>query len=317
MTYRTGLVNTQFIDEKNKYTSDCGWGCMVRCCQMMLSRGFIKKKLYDISLSENNHEIKYNEIRKEILMLFYDKFLNLEKMLINDQICKICKKLLDEKKELVEVIPPYSIYILTILGRCPKVFTSDLKMISCFVKINKTLFNDYIRMIYFNDGTVYKKQLFSTFCKKKQNEEITKNEKFLEFNSEKYIFDKGGLIFITVKLGVRKIESYYREMIPKLFVNLHNNIGFVSGKKKRAFYFIGIIGDKLIFADPHLNQKIDEDEQNFPTYIVNDLFLMSIKELSSEMTVGVAIFSLEELEQFLLDMEWFSQICPGFIGYAK
>ena len=67
----------------------------------------------------------------------------------------------------------------------------------------------------------------------------------------------------------------------------------------------------------HLAVITDEDEQNFPTYIVNDLFLMSVKELSSEMTVGVAIFSLEELEQFLLDMEWFSQICPGFIGYAK
>ena len=80
----------------------------------------------------------------------------------------------------------------------------------------------------------------------------------VDFVSEKYKFVKGGLIFISLRLGLQNIESSYIPMIPKLFINLHNNIGFVSGKKKRAFYFIGIIGDKLILADPHFNQNIDE-----------------------------------------------------------
>ena len=114
---------------------------------------------------------------------------------------------------------------------------------------------------------------------------------------------------------MHKIESNYLEMVPKLFNNLHNNIGFVSGKKKRAFYFIGMKGDKLIFADPHFNQNIEQDENNFPTYTVNELFKTTTKELSSELTVGVAIFSKEELEQFILDLEWFKQICPNFIKY--
>ena len=320
MSYRTGLVNTSFLPgNKNKYTSDCGWGCMLRCSQMMLSRGFILKKIYD--LKQNKKEINMDEIKKEIILLFYDKFLELEKIGKNEQIFEIYKKLLKDKIEVAELIPPYSIYILTLLGQCPNVFTSDHKMISCFLKINKTLFNECIKMIHLKDGIIYKKKLYKKFCTKIESENDIKNGKgnnnYIEYKSEKYIFNKGGLIFISLRLGLHKIESLYVQMLPKLFNNLHNNIGFVSGKKKRAFYFIGMVGDKLIFADPHLNQKIETDEKKFPTYSVNDLFLMSIKELSSEITVGVAIFSKEDFLQFFLDIEWFNQICPGFIKYEE
>ena len=196
-------------------------------------------------------------------------------------------------------------------------------MISCFLKINKTLFNDYIEMIHFKDGIIYKKKLYNKFCTKIESgtdDNIKKekeNNNYLDYKSEKYIFNKGGLIFISLRLGLHKIESLYVQMLPKLFNNLHNNIGFVSGMKKRAFYFIGMVGKKLIFADPHLNQKIEIDEKKFPTYSVNDLFLMNIKELSSGITVGVAIFTKEDFLQFFMDIEWFNQICPGFIRYIE
>ena len=104
-------------------------------------------------------------------------------------------------------------------------------------------------------------------------------------------------------------------MIPKLFYNLHNNIGFVSGKKKKAYYFIGLKDKKLIFADPHFNQNSETDEINFPTYSVNELFLISVKEMSSELTVGVAISSKYDLEQFFNDLTQLKNINPDFIGF--
>ena len=47
MSYRSGFENLKNIGCGN-YTSDCGWGCMMRCCQMMLSRGIIKIELSNL-----------------------------------------------------------------------------------------------------------------------------------------------------------------------------------------------------------------------------------------------------------------------------
>jgi hypothetical protein len=315
MSYRNGLFNTQFLSgNKNNYTSDCGWGCMLRCCQMMLSRAFIKLRLNDFNNININHvSVDLKKIKEEIIYFFFDKFIKIENIHINKQIFELYKNILRKKVNVIEIIPPYSIYILTLLGNCPNVFTSDINMVKTFIKINKILFNENIAMIYFN-GTVNKKKVVDNFCEKILSNGNNKNE-YITYNNEKYIFKKRGIIFISLRLGLQKIESCFIDMIPKLFNNLHNNIGFVSGKKKKAYYFIGLNNKKLIFADPHFNQNMEIDESNFPSYDINELFLISPKELSSELTVGVAITNKNDLEQFFDDLTWFKQINPEFIGF--
>ena len=310
MSYRNGLFNTKNLPgNKNNYTSDCGWGCMLRCCQMMLSNALIKLRINE--LKEKNKEINIKQIKQEIIYLFYDKFISIENIHINKKLFEIYRNILKRKVTAIEIIPPYSIYILTLLGKCPNIFTSDLNMIKTIIKINKILFNESITMIHFN-GTVNKQTIFQNFCEKCES---SFDNDCLIYNKEKYKYKKNGIIFISLRLGLYKIESCFLEMIPKLFINLHNNIGFVSGKKKRAFYFIGLNDKKLIFADPHFNQNLETDENNFPSYSINELFLTSIKELSSELTVGVFISSKNDLEQFLKDLSWFKTINPDFIGF--
>ena len=327
MSYRNGLVNTKFLPGyKNDYTSDCGWGCMIRCCQMMLSRAFIKlksKEFYGEGKKANyDDELKYLELEKikeETIFLFYDKFIEIQNIHINKEILGIYKKILTKNQKnvnIIEIIPPYSIYILTLLGNCPNIFTSDFKIVEVMLRINKVLFDEEISMLHFT-SSVTKKKVIENLCEKNNENKSNTSIDYIIYNNEKYFFKKNGIIFISLRLGLQKIEKNYIDIIPKLFNNIHNNIGFVSGKKNRAYYFIGLKDKKLIFADPHFNQNIETDEDNFPTYNINELYLMPIKEMSSELTFGVVISSIKDLELFFNELSWFKQIHPDFIGFDE
>jgi len=317
MSYRNGLYNTRFFPGgKNNYSSDCGWGCMVRCCQMMLSRAFIKFRLNELIDVQEDKDIELKNVKDEVIYYFYDKFISIQDIHINKSIFEMYKNILKKKINVIEIIPPYSIYILTLLGNCPNIHTSDHNMIKTIIKINKTLFNENIAMVHYI-SSVNKKKIIENFCEKIDSNLNEDNDDFLIYNSNKYLFKKNGIVFISLRLGLQKIDTSYIEMIPKIFNNLHNNIGFVSGKKKSAYYFIGITENKLIFADPHFNQDQEKDEQKFPSYSINELFLMPIKEICSELTLGVTICSKSELEQLFDDLSWFKEINPEFIGFDE
>ena len=330
MSYRSDFENLCNLGCGN-FTSDCGWGCMLRCCQMMLSRGIIKKELYN---DKNITSANILELKKEVLALFSDKFILIRKLKNNKFLSHFYEKY-KSKQDVYELIPPYSIYTLCKLNNSAGSYTSDMKMIKSFIEINRQVFNDEYKIVHFGDGTISRQKLLETFCIKrnlleKENEyknikinPMTNNQELNEINNiniedpintinvfdyfgVEYCFAKGGFVFISFRLGLRDLDENYYDFIPLLFTKFHNNIGFVSGKRNKAFYFIGFNGDnKLIYADPHLNQKADNDD--ISSYEIKDLYLLKIKDLSSGITIGININNSTDFQMLISDLQWFNK----------
>ena len=341
MSYRSGFENLNNVGCGN-FTSDCGWGCMLRCCQMMLSRGIIKRELYKLyNTKKTINNTDYIQLKKEVLYLFNDKFISLKELKDNLFLSNLYEKY-QRNQNNYELIPPYSIYILCKLSDCAGIYTSDNKMIKCFIDINEQIFNNSYGIAYFENGIILKQKLLQIFCTKRdiikdkdennvivnsiiniQEENFKKFEEegeplnvinIFDYYGEEYNFSKGGLIFISLRLGLRNLDESFFDFIPLLFKKVHNNIGFVSGKKNRAFYFIGCNGNKkLIYADPHLNQKADE--KDICSYEIKDLYLLDIKELCSGLTLGININNSTDLKILIYDLYWLSKNYPNIISF--
>ena len=318
MSYRSGFINLNCLGSGD-YTSDCGWGCMLRCSQMILSKGFIQKKIFDFFQRKNSFLDNNNleNIRKQTLALFNDNYLPFEEVRDHPDFhffWDLYKGVADENPEynsISEIIPPYSIHILCKLGKFAGVYTSDIKMVKLFCKINSEIFND-LNIVFFESGYISKKKLISHFCEKytKFNHNIFYT---ITYKDDEYIFKKGGIVFISFRLGLYDLDSSYYNVIPLLFKKFHNNLGFISGKKNRAYYFIGVQGNNnLILVDPHYNQyTTNSPDRDYESYYTENLYLMDIKDLSSELTLGIGIFNFNQFIQFLDDLNWFNENLKG------
>ena len=312
MSYRSSLINLSNLGLEN-CTSDCGWGCMLRCCQMLLSKGLIQKKIFDFFSQGNglvNNDIM-TKIRKEVLCLFHDNYLNLELVREHPDFENFWRKYENIARNepaynsISEIIPPYSIHILCKLGNFAGKFTSNIKIINLLCKINSYLFNN-IKFLHFESGDISRKQLLNSLCE----ECIDFNNKdIIEYNGVDYQFKNPGIIFISLRLGLYNLDPSFYDFIPLIFSKFRNNFGFVGGKKDRAYYFIGVQGDnKLIFVDPHLNQQMNNDfEKDYESYYTENLYLLDIKELTSSFTFAIGIFNSNQFSQFIEDLKWFDK----------
>ena len=313
MSYKSGFNNLSNIGCED-FTSDCGWGCMIRCCQMLLSKALIQKKIFDyftflkITLINNN---TMNEIRNNILTLFNDNYLPLELIKENKEYKKFWelygKFSLNNKRynSIIRIIPPYSIHILSKFGNCAGVYTSDQRIIKVICDINSSIFSDLV-FVHFTAGNISRKKLLSTFCEECTN--LTDVDNLITYNGIDYKFKQSGVIFISLRLGLQNLDETYYDLIPLILKKIRHNFGIVGGRKNRAYYFIGVQNDnKLIFSDPHLNQEITGDIfKDNEKYYNENLDLMDVKEMCSGFSFAVGIFNKMHLIQFFEDISFFN-----------
>ena len=308
VSYRNKFKPQINIKNNKIYTTDCGWGCMIRSSQMILCRGLYKIFKYNLKQDDN--------LTKLIVPFIMDNNLKItekEYFGMNNYINKL-KSL--GKNDIVEIDPPFSIHKICILGeifgRTSGEWFSDYELPKIYDIINNTFdILPNLSIIHFN-GFVELKTILNRCFKDEistnenndleNNNIIIDNENVFQFKEKKYKMEKMGLIFISVRLGLAEVTSDYFPSLKKSFDN-KESIGFIGGKKNSnsASYFFGYYDNNLLFLDPHYNYPsiIELDDNNIKSYIDKVAYKLNFNSLKSALTFGFLFRNIKEFNELL------------------
>ena len=323
ITYRSNYKEQKNVKNNVIYTSDCGWGCMIRSSQMIFSRMIYKifKRLY-------KNKFTSDTIIKSVIPFFMDNNISMKEINIKSsdyinigmdsyisQLNKFLEKKIIEKQykkfNLLSFDPPFSIHkictIGEIFGRTCGEWFSDYDLPKIYEIIN-TSFNiiPNLSIFHFNSDIEMHSVIQKCFEKVDNTSYIDDKDCFTNEKKEKYIFKKMGAIFVSVRLGITTISPDYFPSIKKLF-ECKQFLGFIGGKVNSASYFFGYCDDDLLYLDPHFNQEscYDLDDKTFLTYINKTIYKLPFKSLQCAFTIGFLFRDLNEFRHLYIFLKYF------------
>lgn len=269
ITYRK---NFPPIDEGSRYTTDRGFGCMIRCGQMVLANAFLYKNLgrewrWNPEAIENNPDVYM-----KILRLFQDK----EECLYS--IHNITRSGQHEGKTVGEWFGPN-----TIAQALKRIATDALSptggselLISIEAALDNVVVIDEIKSKFKSTRQPTKK----TPDESENDQQVCQSTAAVKATNENQSIDKNvttgielklstiekkewlpGLLFIQLRLGLSKINPLYFNALKKTF-QLKNSLGIIGGRPNHALYLIGYTGDDIIYLDPHITQQYVDFDSN-------------------------------------------------------
>uniref|UniRef100_A0A0M3I7Z1 Cysteine protease n=2 Tax=Ascaris TaxID=6251 RepID=A0A0M3I7Z1_ASCLU len=289
LTYRTELSP---LPGSSK-TTDCGWGCTLRTCQMMLAQALVVLHLgreWRFWGDEEANRYRCGFGHYDIVSLFGD---HLDADLGLYRLMKIAK----ERNEHDAVGNWYSACTAFGLIR-DALLSSKSPLLRC------------LRMYCVTDGMLI------------QSEVAQLSEQFRV----------PVLIVVYVQLGCHTISDCYRKHLIS-FLSLRNTVGIIGGRPRRSLYFIGSYDNKsLIFLDPHIAHAAippSSLQASWQAFHCADFSKMPLDEIDPGCALGFLVLSKNDYESTIKDLS-LSQVidseCEGevnrvsnplFVAYAK
>ena len=307
-TYRKNFKKIYNSSGKS-FTSDTHWGCMIRCGQMILCRAIYKilKKckldtFYAMSYSFrlfNDFDLNYN-----MLHIYFKG--------MGDLFKQMYKMKHIENGEIVidQVYPPFGIKNLCKVGELfnkkAGEWFSDVVITQVFKAIvdHFALFKHpkFNTEIFTFQSYVEFQEILDTCCieyEEHKNIIDPKRDDYFVSNGKKYYFNKRGIIFVSVKLGLTTVSKEYFSSIKKVF-NCKECIGIIGGRPRLAYYFFGCSSktDELLYLDPHTTQEAVEilDERSMiEKHVLKDSNFLHMSKLSPGFTIGFCFRNFKEL----------------------
>lgn len=274
------------------FTTDAGWGCMIRTSQSLLANAFLSYFVgrdwrYNPKALESNddYNAKYNK-QWEIVTWFAD-------------------------------IPtaPFSIHQIVKFGS---------------ERFNKKS-GEWFGPSTAAQSLAYLCDNFPDVCKMKTyltegNGDIYEDEFYQSCYRNKLLPGEFSpvLILSGIRLGITSINPIYWNFL-KMILDLPESVGVAGGRPSSSHYFFGYQGDSLFYLDPHIPQQallMNENTKTLqkkflPTVHTNKIRKLPLSEMDPSMLIGILIGTEEDYLQFKSAISKFKDEERFFNIYAK
>lgn len=294
---------------KTSYTSDSGWGCMIRCSQMLIS-----KALYEIFKQQ---DLSTQKALYTSIIYFLEYPFQLENIpsvfipVLNNFLKQICLKDQTSPIYIKSMTPPFSIknlcYIGELFHKSAGEWFSDVNLANIYNIIN-TNFKCFDKISFLPFLTTIVKETIINECFiSNENDVIDKNDAIKLQDDSVMYFYKAGIVLVSVRLGIDKIAQEYYDNIKEMF-DCKQCIGIIGGKRGFAYYFVGYDSKYLYYLDPHVTKdslkKDRKPQQIVKHYLEKDFHWMTLNDLQPAFTVGFVFRNGQEWKEL---MEWLEE----------
>uniref|UniRef100_T1J1K5 Cysteine protease n=1 Tax=Strigamia maritima TaxID=126957 RepID=T1J1K5_STRMM len=253
----------------SSYTTDCGWGCMLRSGQMLLAEGLVRHLMgRDWRFKVNEYQSPgQNEMHRQIVRWFGDTP--------------------DEKS-------PFALHHLVAIGKSMGKKAGDWYGPASVAHImrhalensaNKHSLLEGLHIYVAQDCTVYKGDVLKLCTGSSLGGDVW----------------QGVVIFVPLRLGGESFNHVYAHCV-RIFLSDPNCIGIIGGRPKHSLYFVGYQDDKLIHLDPHYCQEVvDVSAHDFPLQSFHCMSprKMSFSRMDPSCTIGFYCGSRTDFDAFV------------------
>lgn len=297
MTYRRdfAIMQTDLKEptgSPTSYTSDCGWGCMIRSGQMLLAQSLVVHFLGRSWRFDPNSQIATtteDHIHRKIIRWFGDQESKSSPFSIHKMV-EFGKR---NGKKVGEWYGPGSVaHVLKEAVKQAAKDHIDLASLHVYVAQDCTVYNQdifdecYSQEIQSNvPWQSNKPKSLSATCSPRKKNVITW---------------KHLILLIPLRLGNEKLNPIYADCL-KAMLSLEWCIGIIGGRPKHSLYFVGYQDDKLIHLDPHYCQElVDVNIEHFPvtSFHCRSARKMKISKMDPSCCIGFYIPTRNEYDRF-------------------
>lgn len=251
-------------------TTDGGWGCMVRCAQMLLAQTFLMHMMNTFNSHYSNIQISDRCPKRNSIDYVKNSNRLHRRMQIYTDVIRLFGDYPHPKC-------PFGIHKLVELGTShgirPGDFFGPVSAAHCLkealqIAVETNEIPELLRIYISQDAIVYRQDV-NNLC----NAPLVNREKpslypsldslNMEHPSSRWLTSV--LILVPLRLGLHELDMIYEDHL-KEALKLPQTVGIIGGSPRHAVYIVGFQDDSFIALDPHFIQTtVNTFEQTFDT----------------------------------------------------